>query len=226
MGRDNQPKEWQRRDLERARRRGRVSCERILIVSEGSKTEPLYFDEIRMALRLPVCNITVSGGKLGTDPVQIVEYAKNLFEDGNLHKGIEPRVFDRVFAVFDRDEHRGYFDALRQAEALDGKMKNDEKRRVPFKAIASVPCFELWLLLHYEDIRASLHRDEVLHRLRQNFPNYAKGAGKTYTATHDRLDVAMRRAETLAAHFTAHDDPAQPFTAVDKLVKLLTTLRA
>ncbi|MCL2340365.1 MAG: RloB family protein [Proteobacteria bacterium] len=226
MGRDNQPKERQRRDLARGRQSGRASCERILIVSEGSKTEPLYFDEIRKELRLPVRNMTARGSESGTDPMHVVHYAKELFAYGDLHKGIEPRAFDRIFAVFDRDDHDSYFQALRLAQSLDGKLKNDERRRVPFMAIASVPSFELWLLLHYEDIHAPLHRDEVMRRLRQHFPSYAKGAGNAYKTTRHRLDVATRRAEALAARCTERDNPAQPFTAVVELVKLLTVLRA
>jgi hypothetical protein len=225
MGRDNPPRERQRRDLERGRQRGRTPCERILIVSEGSKTEPLYFDEIRMTLRLPVRNITVTGGELGTDPVQVVQYAKNLFERGDPHKGIEPRAFDRIFAVFDRDQHRGYMNALDQAKMLDGKLKNDEKRRIPFQAIASIPCFELWLLLHYEDIHAPLSRGEVLHRLKQHIPGYEKSMKNAYATTQGCLDVALQRAETLTGRgFNAHTAP-EPFTDVAMLVKLLRTLR-
>jgi tRNA-dihydrouridine synthase len=225
MGRDNSPRERQRRDLERGRQRGRALYERILIVSEGSKTEPFYLDEIRVTQRLPVRNITVTGGELGTDPVQVVQYAKNLFEKGDPHKGIEPRAFDRVFAVFDRDQHRGYDNALGQAEALDGKLKNDEKRRVPFQAIVSIPCFELWLLLHYEDVHAPLSRNEALRRLKQHIPCYDKGMKNAYATTRNRLDAALRRAEALAERgFNAHTAP-EPFTDVAALVKLLTTLR-
>ena len=46
MARDNSPKERQRQQLERKLAR-RASYDRILIVSEGSKTEPNYFGEIR-----------------------------------------------------------------------------------------------------------------------------------------------------------------------------------
>ena len=224
MGRDNSAKARQRQELERKKQRGRAACERILIVSEGSKTEPLYFDEIRVALRLPVRNVTVSRGVLGTEPIQVVQYAKDLFENGDLYKGIEPRVFDRVYAVFDRDDHHTYFDALRLAESLDRKLKNDEKKTVPFAAISSVPSFELWLLLHYEDIQSPLHRDEVMRSLKQHLPGYEKGAGKAFAATCEYLAVATERAERLAARFSADTAP-EPFTAIAGLVALLTTLR-
>ena len=50
MGRDNHPKERQARQLERKLNR-RASYDRILIVCEGSKTEPNYFEEIRISVR-------------------------------------------------------------------------------------------------------------------------------------------------------------------------------
>lgn len=46
MGKDNQPKARQAAKLARKKAR-RAPYERILIVSEGSKTEPHYFGEIR-----------------------------------------------------------------------------------------------------------------------------------------------------------------------------------
>lgn len=224
MGRDNPPKERQRRQLERKLNQ-RASHDRILIVSEGSKTEPNYFGEIRTAHRLHTANVVVQPSKLGTAPVQVVKYAKALFEDGDRHRHIQPRAFEQVFAVFDRDDHDSFFDALDLAKSLDGKLRNDARQPVRFKAIASVPCFELWLLLHYEDIGAPLHRDDVMRLLRKHFPDYVKGARGAFATTRGHLDVAMLRAEALAAGGTAYEAPA-PFTAVVELVKLLTTLRA
>lgn len=224
MGRDNSPKERQRQQLARQRQRSRAGCERVLVVSEGSKTEPLYFDEIRIDLRLPTANVAVAPSDLGTEPIQVVQYAQQLFEWGDQHKGIERRAFERVYAVFDRDDHRSYFDALKLAESLDGKLRNDAKQLVVFKAIASVPSFELWLLLHYEDVQAPLHRDEVMRRLKQHIPGYEKGAGRAFAITRAHLAVAAQRAERLVARFTAYDDP-EPFTAIADLVALLTTLR-
>lgn len=176
MGRDNQPKERQRHQLERRKQVQRARCARILIVSEGSKTEPNYFDEIRIDLRLPAANIAVVPGALGTEPLQVVQYAKQVFEHGELQKGFEPRAFDQVFAVFDRDEHKTYFKALNLVQSLDGRLKNDEHKQTPFKAMASVPSFELWLLLHFEDIQHPLHRDEVMVRLKRHLHGYEKGA--------------------------------------------------
>lgn len=63
MARDNSPKERQRKQLERKKGR-RASYDRILIVSEGSKTEPNYFRETRAAYRLHTANVEVRPSEL------------------------------------------------------------------------------------------------------------------------------------------------------------------
>ncbi len=224
MGRDSQAKDRQLR-RKAAREARRASYARILIVTEGSKTEPLYLEEIRAAHQLHSANVEVQPGQLGTAPIQVVRYAQQLFEEGDLYKGIRPKSFDQVYAVFDRDEHDSYFNALSLAQSLDGKLRNDERRPVSFKAIASVPSFELWLLLHYEDIQAPIHRVNVMDRLKQHIPGYDKGAGGAFATTRDRLETATQRADALAAKFNAYTAP-EPFTALHELVMLLTTLRA
>jgi hypothetical protein len=224
MARDNSPKERQQKQLERKQGR-RASYDRILIVSEGSKTEPNYFREIRVAYRLQTANVEVRPSELGTAPIQVVQYAQELFINGDSHKNIQPRAFEKVYAVFDRDSHDSYYQALGLASALDGKLKNDAKQLISFQAIASVPSFELWLLLHFEDIQAPLHRDEVLRRLKQHIPNYDKGASNTFAITAGHISIATQRAERLAERFNAQTDP-EPFTAIVELVKLLTRLRS
>ncbi len=224
MGRDNQAKDRQLR-RKAAKEARRASYARILIVTEGSKTEPLYLEEIRAAHQLHSANVEVQPGQMGTAPIQVVRYAQLLFDEGDLYKGIRPKSFDQVYAVFDRDEHDSYFNALSLAQSLDGKLRNDDRRPVSFKAIASVPSFELWLLLHYEDIQAPIHRDEVMNRLKQHIPGYDKGAGGAFATTRDRLQTATLRAQALAVKFNAYTDP-EPFTALLELVTLLTTLRA
>lgn len=223
MARDNSPRERQQKQLERKQSR-RASYDRILIVSEGSKTEPLYFREIRTACRLQTANVAVHPSELGTAPVQVVQYAKDLFENGDRHANVQRRAFEQVYAVFDRDDHDSFFDALKLAESLDGKLRNDARQPVIFKAIASVPSFELWLLLHYEDIQAPLHRNEVMRRLKRHIPGYEKGAMGAFALTHIHLAVATQRAQRLGERFCAYDDP-EPFTAIAELVALLTTLQ-
>ncbi len=67
MGKDNQPKARQAAQL--ARKAGkRASYNRILIVTEGRKTEPLYLGEIRSQYRLHTANVQVQHSQFGTTP--------------------------------------------------------------------------------------------------------------------------------------------------------------
>ena len=153
-----------------------------------------------------------------------MQYAQALFENGDRHKNIQLRAFEKVYALIYRDDHDSYHEALTLAASLDGKLRNDAKQPVAFQAIASVPSFELWLLLHFEDIQAPLYRNEVMSRLKLHIPGYDKGASNSFAITGVHLSIATLRAERLSARFTAHTDP-ELFTAVVELVKLLTTLR-
>lgn len=224
MVRDHCPRVRQRDQL--ARKIGqRASYDRILIVSEGAKTEPNYFCEIRAAFRLHTTNVEVRHCEIGTSPIQVVQYAESLFRNGDRHKRIQARAFEQVYAVFDRDDHDSYFDALRYARALDGQLKNDIKQSVAFRAVASVPNFELWLLLHYAQIHAPVHRDEVIRRLKEHVPQYRKGMHDAFAVTRRNLSTATRRAVELSRRFTADMAP-EPYTGVGELVTRLTTLRA
>lgn len=223
MARDNSPLERQKRQLERKLGQ-RASYDRILVVSEGSKTEPNYFKEIRIAHRLQTTNVAVQPSKFGTGPIQVVQYAKFLFENGDRQKQIQPRAFEHVFAVFDRDDHQTYFEALKLAERLDGNLRNSNKQPIRFRAIASVPCFELWLLLHYTEAHAPLHRDVVLQRVKEYIPEYEKGSKNAFSITRERLTTATQRALLLSERFNAYAAP-EPFTGVHELVTQLTSLR-
>jgi hypothetical protein len=224
MGRTGQPKARQKQHDVRRRVARTAPFERLLIVCEGSRTEPLYFDAMRRELRLPESNVMVRHSAAGTDPLTVVEYAEKLFLEGSAADDIPRRAFDRVFAVFDRDEHVSYSRASDKAKALDRKYRNVDDVKVPFVAVASDPCFELWLLLHFEDVRAPLHRDEASTRLRTHLPGYAKGAADIWQQTREHVDVAIDRARRL----TQSPDPAIDgglSTRVHELMEFLRKLK-
>ncbi|MEY3445777.1 MAG: hypothetical protein RIR45_532 [Pseudomonadota bacterium] len=223
MGKDNTPSVRQAAQLHR-KKANRASYDRILIVSEGSKTEPLYFGEIRQHFRLHTANVQVQPSGFGTQPLQVVEFAEQLFLKGDASKGIAPRAFEQVYAVFDRDDHATYYAALSKAAALNKKLKSELGATVRFEAVASVPCFELWLLLHFEEVLAPLHRSQVYVRLSQHLVTYSKGQVGQFAATRQHLARATERAVQLAAQHNAHDGQ-QPFTDIYRLVDVLTSLK-
>jgi hypothetical protein len=189
----------------------------VLIVCEGAKTEPNYFNEIRIVEQLSSAHVKIIPSALGTDPLSVVKSAIEEFE--------KTLAFDKVYVVFDRDDHLNYDNAIAKAEATDGKMKNDEKRAVEFKAIVSVPSFEFWLLLHFEDVQAWFHRDEIMRRLRRQIQNYEKGMENTFAITKPHLAIAHQRAAFLMARNSRRPGD-EPYTDVHELVAYLLQLKS
>lgn len=224
MGRDNSPKKRQQKRLDRKKEGSRASYDRILIVSEGTKTEPNYFREICCAHRIPTANVVVQPGRDGTSPLQVVTYAQQLFEKGDPHCRVERRAFEWVYAVFDRDQHASYEKAIQLAESLDFSLRNDLNNKVRFLAVASVPCFELWLLLHFEKVQAPILRNEVSDRLKCYLPKYEKGSKAIYKETKAKLPEAISRAKELKEKAGRGARGEGPFTAVHELVHQLTTM--
>ena len=115
------------------RRRGpvREPYATVVVVCEGSKTEPSYFRSLCAVHTLSSANVKVVHGQ-GTDPLSIVQFGEQFLADT-----------DKVYCVFDRDQHATYEAALQRiANSLAGQ----QGRLV---AIPSWPCFEIWLLLHF-----------------------------------------------------------------------------
>jgi hypothetical protein len=98
----------------------------VLVICEDSKSGKRYLEDASLHFR--VLNVTVEIAHCGkTDPLGIVKEAKR-----------RAKAFDQIFCVIDHDSHPGFSQALSEA-------KNIQKIEI----IASYPCFEFWLLLHF-----------------------------------------------------------------------------
>jgi RloB-like protein len=153
----------------------------------------------------------VIGDPDGNDPVSIVQYA-----EAELMR--EPD-YDRAYCVFDRDGHSNYESALRRAaESQFGKSGR-------LHAIPSIPCFEVWLLLHFAYSTAPFNSaDAVVRQLRRSFPEYAKGYQRCFEHLTEKLETAIAHATRLEAHNldAGSDNPA---TRMHQLVKYLRGLK-
>jgi RloB-like protein len=194
----------------------RPPYKRILIVCEGSKTEPNYFEEIRIKYRLPTAHIKILASELGTEPQQIVDSALLEFE--------KTKEFDRVYVVFDRDDHRTFYQAIERVSSLDGKLNNDEKRPIEFKVAISIPCFEVWLLKHYRVVHAFNDRFEIIRDLKNYINGYTKGRTDIFKTTEQYLEIAIQRAIACRERNSTFSDD-EPYTNVDELVDALMKLR-
>lgn len=204
--------EWlQRRAAKRA------PYTKILIVCEGEKTEPGYFREICDYYKLNTANVEVYG--CGYDPVGVVEFARQRYRQEK--DAGDP--FDRVYCVFDRDDHARY------GEALD--ILTSATPKETYHAIPSVPCFEYWLLLHYvyttrpyETLPGNSACAQLLKELRTHMKRYRKGKQPLFATHIDQLEFAMENARRSleAARQSGTDNPS---THVHELVEFMQGIR-
>jgi hypothetical protein len=204
------------RDLKRLKPR-RAPHARVLIVCEGAKTEPNYLEEIRQCLRIGSVDLCILHSKKGQEPQQIVESADEEFA--------RAKAYEKVYVVFDRDDHRTYANAIDMAAARNGRKRNDEGNKVDFEAIVSVPSFEFWILLHFENIQAFFHRDDVLVRVKTHIQGYEKGMRDIYKKTASNLPTATQRAIELRTRYSRLPG-IEPYTDMDALVTALKALKA
>ena len=118
--------------------------------------------------------------------------------------------------------------ALYSVNAQHRKHKNDNKELINFYATPSIPCFELWLLLHFVPVRGYMHRHEIQRVLSDydKLPDYAKGERGYFDMTRHRLEVAYKHADLLTANdpMGSEKNTEKPYTSVGKLVQLLTSM--
>lgn len=167
----------------------RTARSQILIVCGAKRTEPDYFEGLKRARRNPAVKVKVLGK--GIAPDQLVRYAAKLRHD-----------YDEVWCVVDTDE----FDI---APAAKGAQKTGVQLAV------SNPCFEHWLLLHFEDHRCPARSyDELLPKLIKHVPDYDKS--RLIFAHYDAgVEDAIRRARTNDS--AGGDHGRNPCTGVWKL---------
>ena len=172
-------------DIFKKQRNARVSNKRdiknkILIVCEGEKTEVNYFKEIRIEKRIPDKLVQIKNCSLGTNPKKVLECA--IKESG--YKRGKFENFDEVWIAIDRDEHQDFAQTI-----LEANSKN-------INVACSNPCFELWLLLHFENQTAHIERQNVISKLSKHM-SYAKNMNSSYFATKEKLQFATENAKKL-----------------------------
>ncbi|OGQ97433.1 MAG: hypothetical protein A2521_08590 [Deltaproteobacteria bacterium RIFOXYD12_FULL_57_12] len=196
----------------------RAPYDLVLIVCEGGKTEPNYLQELRDAFKLSTANIRIVGDDCGSSPRNVIEYA--------LAEYRKEKKYNRVFCVFDRDRHPTYNEALERIRTAR-LSKGDSIR-----AITSVPCFEIWLLLHFgyttkafgSTGRSGSICDSVIKTLKRHIPGYDKGAIGLFPSLLGKLPDAITHAIRLEKHVTVSGSD-NPSTKMHQLIEYLRDLK-
>ncbi len=193
------------------RKSRQVVC-KILIVCEGTKTEPNYFNAFKSLNRgTQVYDIEVKG--LGANTISVVDKAIELKNKGD---------YDRVWAVFDKDSFpdKQFNNAIIKAEdnGVGCAWSNE--------------AFELWYLYHFANRTTGMHRNEyqeaisnaVNHSPKYTLKKkyvYAKNDADNYRImnVYGSQDNALRDAEAQSRTFRDRKYAQHnPCTMVFKLV--------
>jgi hypothetical protein len=199
-----------KRDSLRRRPAFRSPQVRFLIVCEGTRTEPGYFRQ-KCHLDRSLVELELSPGGVPKTLVQrAVEKKRTAKRDAKRNKD-RNLEYDEVWCVFDIDEHPFVPEAKHQA------------RDNEISTAISNPCFELWILLHFQDQRAHIECAQVQHECRRYLPNYEKDPPTA--ALSPRYDDAVSRARDLDAWQASRDrEGANPSTGVYRLTERIKEL--
>jgi RloB-like protein len=180
---------------------GRTQRAAFLIVCEGTRTEPNYFEALRTAFKLQ--SVEIDG--TGKNTASLVKYAIER-SDGR----------DQVWCVFDRDSFppQNFNTAIQQA------------RDAGLKVAYSNEAFEIWYLLHFDFHTSALSRTLYAEKLTERLGRpYKKNDPSLFEVLRPRQDQAIRFARKLLASYSNHNpEKDNPSTTVHVLVEELRKL--
>jgi len=174
----------------------------FVIATEGEKTEPQYFSLFND--RQAIVKIMCLNRQKGSAPLRV----KKSMEDYLIAKKMDFRPDDEAWLVVDKDNWQD--DHLRQLYEWANQKSN-------YGLALSNPCFEYWILLHFEDAKGVSSSKDCRKKLQQYLPNYDKGipSGKfTPYMISDAIQRASNRDQTQDAPW-----PQSAGSTVYKLVQ-------
>lgn len=196
----------------------RSPYDRVLIVCEGEKTEPYYFEGARDFFKLNSANIVIPNCPKN-DPIGIWRHAHCLYK-ASIKEG---NPYDKVYCVFDCDDPNLFSQAVNAIKSA--------KPSGVFVAATSIPCFEYWILLHFKNHTAPFHAsqrrtvaDAVMSSLRTEHPTYTKAARSLFEDLSPKRQDASKRSERRLKDACDTNEP-NPSTNVHELVAYLSSVK-
>ena len=186
-----------------------------LIICEGTKTEPNYFNEIKEKIQnkykdkvdVLVPRIKVEG--TGRNTISLADYTKRMINYKN-------KIYSQVWIVFDKDYYTD-------------EQFNSAIRKYDYNVAWSNPSFELWLLSHFKRIDRQMTQAEAEKELdkvfiKKKIGGYNKNDKNIFSkvTTNGSLKKAIENCEYME-ELDKDKQPAQrnPMTKVYKIVNEL-----
>lgn len=215
---------FKKRREERKKRRHEYKTPKansFLIITEGERTEPLYFKGLQRVIKekvggmievveAPLIDIYGEGCSTG----KLIEVAERIVKEAKV-------IYQNIWVVFDKDDFEDFDQAVKQ-----GKDKG-------YNIAWSNQAFEYWLYLHFHYSDSALHRDDWNAKLDEIFKQYGLGDGsyqKNYediynmVNIYDGVNTAIKNAKRRMSDFKeGQDKPSEydPGTMVYQLVETL-----
>ncbi len=188
--------------MTRTRHPNRIRTSLFYILTEGEKTEPNYFQSsmFRNDRTFPKIN---PGKCPGNDANGLKQWAESIMKT-DFVKG------DRIWIVLDKDEN----DLQKLHNLKEWCEEND------VGLAFSNPCFELWLLIHFNYVDSSMNKEDLIAKLTQNLrEQYDKSKDYSHIFS-EKIETAVRNARTLREHNGQSGKRCNqnPFTNIDMLI--------
>ena len=164
----------------------------LVIFCEGERTEVTYFRHYKR--RGSGVKIEVRSDRRN-DPAGLVDCALKRIKDPR--DPLDIGDGDSIWCVFDADHHG-------PAELESAISKAGEMVRL----VLSVPCFELWFILHYYRPTSRMSSNDAFNALRRVMPEYAKDRD-VFEELDPKRELAIKNSQGLERCYDG------PFPCVD-----------
>lgn len=171
-----------------------IQPEYHLIITEGTQTEPLYFEVLKARINSKYPNrihMEITGKGKGAD---------FLFAEATRRVAANPNGYSHVWLVFDTDDF--------PKDQIDNtvfrcKEINGAQTQTKYHALWSNQCIELWFLLHFSFFHSDVARKEYgpkltahLKKIKQGV--YSKNRADMFDILLPYVDTAIKNAHKLA----------------------------
>lgn len=164
-----------------------------LIVTEGTETEVKYFKNIKRIIE-SLFNNNIIVEKIDLDVQGAARSTKVLVNEAIKKRSL--KAYSEVWVVFDKDDNKDFDEAitLAKSEGLNVAWSNE--------------CFELWLLLHFQDLKSAIGRNDYYSKLTTHFKSknindgkYDKNIYNIFDITSEYVNIAIKRSNALLEEY-------------------------
>ena len=186
----------------------------MYIVCEGKKTEPNYIKALADEINKKFFNYSqqkrVKIFGTGRNTKSLIEFAREKVEE-------DMPYAEFVWLVYDKDDFpKDNFDNTQ----FSAQNRTDKRK---YKVAWSNECFELWLLLHFQNMDSDTGREHCVEILKKHVPHYRKNMKDIYAKLKDKIPDAIKRAKKQYKEYDKKISPSKmcPATRVFELVEEL-----